>query len=764
MRSSLTRHGVVFLAYVAVTLAWAHFFLGSLSGHFAHDSGDPFLNSWIMWWNATTIPFSATWWNAPAFYPAAGTTAFTESLIGLTPITSPVIWLTSNPVLAHNLALLLSFPLAGVAAYWLCRELTGNDNASFVGGMAFAFAPYRIAQLPHVQVLHAWWMPVTLFALHRFLRTGRRSNLLLFGAAWIMNGVSNGYYLLFLGVLLVLWIAWFVIAPRRWSDLLPIGRAWLMASLPLALMLWQYHNIHARYGFQRHVTEIEFFSADVAALATAARDLSLWGWVSRFQRPEGELFPGVWLPAILLVSSCLALALGTPRARWWTPHRRLRPLRFLLAGVAGVELAVVALIGLLGPLRTRIGGIRVAVSSAEQPLFIATVAIVVLMATRRRNRETPRSPAIFYGAAACLMWLLTLGPVPKFFGRPILSAPWQVLAPYAWLLALPGFDSLRAPARFWMVAVLCLAVAAAMLLTRVLPASRWWRGAITAVLACGILSDAWASALPVVTAPRILNCPRPPGDAAALALLPLGDTRNDLAAMDLARQWGLKSVNGYSGYVAPHYEAVAYGIDTSDHGTLSDLAADTGLFVGLPDENRMLHRFVRTHPRATSLGVCGNTAFFRISPDAPLAGNEQPAGTALPIVTITADVGPDDARLAIDGDLFTRWHSGEQSVDHFLQVDLGAERSVAAVVFELGPVPGDFPRYLHIKVSADGVSWSEAWAGPTHRMAFRAGLSDPKRMPLTLSFVPTRARYMRFEQTGRDAEFWSVPELRILTR
>jgi len=102
--------------------------------------------------------------------------------------------------------------------------------------------------------------------------------------------------------------------------------------------------------------------------------------------------------------------------------------------------------------------------------------------------------------------------------------------------------------------------------------------------------------------------------------------------------------------------------------------------------------------------------------------------------------------------------------DHFLQADLGTERSVAGVVFELGPFPGDFPRYLSVKVSLDGSSWTETWGGPTNRIAFRAGLSDPKRMPLVISFVPARARYVRFEQTGRDREFWSVPELRILGR
>jgi hypothetical protein len=761
MRPPLIRHAAVFLAYLAITLAWGHFLLGSLSTHFAHDAGDPMLNSWILWWNARTIPFSSAWWNAPAFYPATGVAAFTESLMGLAPITSPVVWITGNPVLAHNVALLLSFPLAGFAAFLLCRELSSNDGASFVGGLAFAFAPYRVAQIPHVQVLQACWLAVTLLALHRFLRTGKRADLVLFGVAWILNGLSNGYYLLFLAVLLALWMFWFVVVPRRWTDLARIAAAGSVASLPLALTLWQYHLIHARYGFQRYRDEIEFFSADIAALATASSNLSLWGWLSRFPRPEGQLFPGIWLPAIVIGSGCLVLCLGGIRPARLARVRWIRALRVLLAVVAAAELMVAAMIGVAGRWRGTIAGMRVSVSSVEQPLVIALIALTVLVAIRAGERESRRPPVLFYGIATVLMWMLTLGPVPKLFGRSLVGGSWSALVPYTWLLGLPGFDSLRAPARFWMMAALCLSVAASMLLARVLPSARWWRYGLVSLLAVGILSDSWASGLPVAPPQRILNCPKPAVAAAALLLLPFNDP---LAGMDLAAQWGVNSVNGYSGYVAPHYESVVYGVDTRDHGTLSDLAADKGLLVALPETDRMLDRFVRSHPRATPLGVCEHTALFVIAPDAPLTRNERQLGTALPIVSLTADVAADVTGRATDGDLATRWHSGEQLQDHFLQADLGTDRPVSGIVFELGPSPMDFPRFLRVKVSLDASSWTEVWSGPTHRIAFRAGLSDPKRMPLVLSFVPARARYVRFEQTGRDREFWSVPELRILAR
>src|SRR5262249_39851166 len=67
------------------------------------------------------------------------------------------------------------------------------------------------------------------------------------------------------------------------------------------------------------------------------------------------------------------------------------------------------------------------------------------------------SPFAFYAGALAVSWLLSLGPRPTFFGRTFLDP-----GPYAWLLALPGFDSLRVPARFWMIAILCLSTGAAL--------------------------------------------------------------------------------------------------------------------------------------------------------------------------------------------------------------------------------------------------------------------------------------------------------------
>ena len=65
------------------------------------------------------MPFTAAWWNPPYFYPAPGISAFTENLVGVSVIASPVYWLTGNPLAAYNIAFFLTWPLSAFTVYLL---------------------------------------------------------------------------------------------------------------------------------------------------------------------------------------------------------------------------------------------------------------------------------------------------------------------------------------------------------------------------------------------------------------------------------------------------------------------------------------------------------------------------------------------------------------------------------------------------------------------------------------------------------------------
>ena len=94
--------------------------------------------------------------------------------------------------------------------YLLVRELTGNATAAFVAGLLFAFAPYRLPQSSHLQVLSS---PVdavrAVTGCTRYFDTaaaaaaGRRG-----AGAGILQNLSSGYYLLYFPPFAAAYVLW----------------------------------------------------------------------------------------------------------------------------------------------------------------------------------------------------------------------------------------------------------------------------------------------------------------------------------------------------------------------------------------------------------------------------------------------------------------------------------------------------------------------------------------------------------------------------
>src|SRR5262245_48429870 len=126
---------VLVYTLISAIVTWP--LLRDASTQVTSDLGDPILNTAILVWNAAVLPFSDAWWNAPHFYAATGVVSFTENLLGLYPIASPIYWLTGNAMLAYNLTHFAMWPLSALAVFLLVRRLTSWPAAAFVAGLAF---------------------------------------------------------------------------------------------------------------------------------------------------------------------------------------------------------------------------------------------------------------------------------------------------------------------------------------------------------------------------------------------------------------------------------------------------------------------------------------------------------------------------------------------------------------------------------------------------------------------------------------------------
>ncbi len=759
-RSSRT-HALVFCGYAALTAAWFWTLLPVIATAYPNDAGDPALNAWILAWNSRVLPFSSAWWNAPSFFPLHDVAAFTELLVGVNLFASPVLWATDNPVLAYNVAFLLSFPLAAFGAYLLAWELTGNRGAAVIAGVAFGFAPYRMAHLPQLQVLSSYGMAFSLFALHRYLRLRQARWLVLFSAAWLLQSLSNGYYLLYFTVFVAGWAAWFVARPGEWRTLLAIGAAWLPAALCVVPALLKYRSVQNAFGMTRNFGEIVFYSADLTAFLTATPLLVVWGWLQHFAHAEGELFPGITV--VLVIALGIAASVRGQIARG-----RMSRLRLVLAACAVGSVLVAASFLVFGAWKLRIGSLTlVSVARFHKPATWVFVFGAAFLATGPRFADAfrRRSPLAFYTIAAVVVALTCLGPEARAFGVPILYK-----APYALLMELPGFTGLRVPTRFWMLAVLSLSAAVALAFSRIAPRRPRHATMAAAMVALAIAAEGWPHRVPVAAAPSLPSCA---SDAAARPVaylqLPIGDLYRDIAALHRGLSRHLPVINGYSGYLPPHYQALASGLAEFDRALLDDLGALGPIEVGVlsnEDPEGKTATFVSGYPGARELSGCGETLrMFQLPAThrAAAPAGDHPPGSPLRIASLasTSIYGPTTLPRATDGDIRSRWEV-PQIRDEVLSVDLGQPHRMGELTMALGRFSADFPKALRIEYSEDGTAWTVARDGPTYREAFRAAVADPIRVPLRFPLGGVTARYLRLTQHGRDRLFnWSIAELVI---
>jgi hypothetical protein len=744
------------LVYAVITVIIGRDVLAHVGSTIANDPGDPLLTAAILKWNATHVPLTDAWYQFPIFYPTRDTLTFSEHLLGLSVIASPIYWLTGDLVVTYNIVLLLTFPLCAIAMYALVFRLTGNAAGSFIAGLAFAFAPYRISQLPHIQMLATFWAPLALLGLHAYIETGRRRWLGLYGAAWVLQGASNGYALVMFSFLVGLWTLWFVVFSRNWHALLMIGLATLIAVAPLAPVLYKYTNVHGQFGFVRDYWEIRGFSADIAGLLCAAPLLAFWGWVRVMCGPEGELFPGV---ALILLSS---LGLGAMVVRSWRSEsvrsgRSVTWFRRFLLFVAAVYTGVILVLLVWGPFMFELGALRVQASTFRKPVQVVAVTVVLALVLSPGVRAMVRQWRMmgFYMLAAVVTWALALGPMTSFMGNPWIPGPYHLL------MSLPGVDSLRVPARFWLMTTICLSVVAGLVVAEFMRGRSRRTGSIAAVLVgLAVLSDGWIDRIQTAKLP-----PRLPG-ASALAgqvvlTVPPDAVFRDIKSVFRAVDGGWKSINGYSGWGPSYYNPLIGAGRAEVDDMITPFRQFADLYVVVEQDAPRLRAVVERQPGATQVAADSSVLVYQL-PKRGVSTLPRPDGQRLTPHKLQSECSTALLPQALDNDESTLWQCALRDERGFLTIDLGDVKTVGSVVNNLGSYSWMYPGALYAETSADGVAWSAAWGGSVRERSILAAMADPKHLRIVIAFPPRQARYIRLrgEQGAPDAP-WAIAELEV---
>jgi hypothetical protein len=219
-----------------------------------------------------------------------------------------------------------------------------------------------------------------------------------------------------------------------------------------------------------------------------------------------------------------------------------------------------------GPFDLDLGLLRVSVTALNKPLGAALSALLVSAALSPHTWASARRGGIvgLYVTVFVVATVLMLGPEGQLMGTRI----WYK-APSAWLLELPGFDSVRVPARWASIQILAGAVLCAFAIAGWRARTPRRAATTVAILAAAITLDGWYI-LPVAPTPAPLPLPV---RADLVIELPVHGWVEDVAAMYRGMSHGRPVVNGYSGYGPPHYDTLSFDLQK---GCLDSLDAVRG--------------------------------------------------------------------------------------------------------------------------------------------------------------------------------------------
>jgi hypothetical protein len=271
------------------------------------------LNAWILAWAGPTFwTAPGRVFQAPIFHPLPDALAFSENLLLPAALVAPLeAW--GGPVLAYNVAFLLSLLVSGLGVQLLVRRASGDRFAAFVAGAYFAVGPHRWTRLAHLHAQVTFGLPFVLLALDRFWERRSLRRALGVGLLLALQGLASIYLGVITAATLAVAVLVALFAGLRARELLRLTVGFLLAAAILAPVARPYLRMRAFEGAEFTLETVSVYATNLTSYAAAGT--ALWGPLTQRHLDPAEirdtLFPGL----TVLVLGILGLAAAPRRYR-----------------------------------------------------------------------------------------------------------------------------------------------------------------------------------------------------------------------------------------------------------------------------------------------------------------------------------------------------------------------------------------------------------------------------------------------------------------
>jgi len=249
----------------------------------ADGQGDQFQYIWMFWWlktalfNLKTNPLYTNF----VYYPC-GTSLIYHMPIFLSLLALPFQYLFGSPanlIIGYNLILVFTFVLSGFGVYLLIKYLVKDPVTAFICGLLFAFCPYRLWHLNHINLLSTEWIPFFILYLIRSVNERTLRNFLWVGVFFILTFLSDFTCALFLVLFTLIYLVYLLVKVRkRLKDKKVIKNSCIALFTVIIILSPLFYSLSStKIAWQPSIDELGHYSANLGGYLLPVKERSLLG-------------------------------------------------------------------------------------------------------------------------------------------------------------------------------------------------------------------------------------------------------------------------------------------------------------------------------------------------------------------------------------------------------------------------------------------------------------------------------------------------------